>query len=315
MHAARRVRVELLPRLHEELRVVGRDAVLPTPHLLTILLQDECDHHVEDDEARADLEGDEEEHRGERVAAVALVWRAMLHVHVRIDDTGHDHRVVHQAIPRLARRAAQHREHRGREVAKVRVVVEVVAVRDVAEEAHPEDREEREQDEEDCADVGQRGQREQQRGEQYAQALGRLDGADDAQHARRAQRAQQGRVESNGGADELDDVEERKRDDEKVEDVPRVAKVLAGLEGVDLGRGLEPEEQGTHEVAELELCERLGRIIESIEAEQAGVEQDDPEDDELEALVRDDTIDARAYPVVLGLRRVPAGLEGEEIRH
>ena len=103
MHAARRVRVELLPRLDEELRVLGRDAVLPTPHLLTILLQDECDHHVEDDEARTDLEGDEEEHRGERVAAVALVWRAMLHVHVRIDEPGHDHRVVHQAIPRLAR--------------------------------------------------------------------------------------------------------------------------------------------------------------------------------------------------------------------
>ena len=137
-HQATCLGVEARPHLHEDLCVLGLDRRPVAPESAQVVFDDEHDHHLEHDIGREHDVRDEERHR-EDGAAVALLIRAFAAL-------GAHHHVVHQPIPRLARRAAEEGERRAPEGAEVRVEIEVLAVRDVAKELHTEERVHREHD-------------------------------------------------------------------------------------------------------------------------------------------------------------------------
>ena len=97
---------------------------------LEVVLKDKSDKHLEDNEGGEQHVGDEEWHGDPRAAIAGFVCA--------VGGLGGGHCVVHEAVPVLASRRAEHGEHGPREGAKVRVGVDELAVDEVAEELHAE---------------------------------------------------------------------------------------------------------------------------------------------------------------------------------
>ena len=232
-------RVELAPRLEEMLLILDLQHLDVAPQRNHVVLKDDGDEHLEHNEGGEYHEGDEVGD-GQPAAARAAVWVARFSIGCQLGLVVHQ--VMHDGDPSLAGGAVEEGEHSRGKDAEAQLVADEHAVAHGAEELHAQQRVHGEQDEEERDDVDERRQREHQHREQHLQSPCRLEDPKRAQQtgdARNAQDANERGVAAKfGGKFGGEFIGHREEHDRKVKHMPRLANVLAKVEGADLDGGL-----------------------------------------------------------------------------
>mmetsp|Transcript_6978 Transcript_6978/g.28669 ORF Transcript_6978/g.28669 Transcript_6978/m.28669 type:complete len:391 (-) Transcript_6978:4654-5826(-) len=151
----------------------GGDVVVRHRDALLLLAVAEVIEHDRDEqvERHEGTEHDErDEVRGRARDAAARARGAVLR-RVAVGLLLRDHRVVHDAVPRLAGDHPEQDEQRVAEVGEVGVLVEVLAERHLAEQVHAQHCVHEAQQEKQRADVDQTGERDDERVEEHQKPL------------------------------------------------------------------------------------------------------------------------------------------------